>query len=479
VLDHVVAADRPALSEAWRRAHDEGIATVEARVVGGGRARFDFLDVTADHGVFVVVATEQDGAELGTADLESHALIPRHCRVLRDESGRICAVDATAELVLGWTPGELMAELPLTLFHPDDHERLIDTWMATLSDPANGHRCRARFLRPDRTSWRWLEITSVVDDATGQVATEMLDISDEMEAHEAVRAREQLLHRLAEALPIGVLQLDRDRTIRYKNDHLGVLLGYVDATTAVEQLRAIHGDDQPHVLAALHEGLDHGRDRDVVARVDGDSERVVRIITKALDAGNGEVTGVIVSVTDITAETHANRDLERRATFDALTGCLNRPAILARLEGALRDAAHGAPSRGTAAIYLDLDGFKPINDRLGHAVGDDVLQLVADRLRLATRGHDGVGRLGGDEFLVVCHDVGELDALKVARRIIEDLADAPTVAGLDLPVRASVGVAWTADGAVGADELVARADLAMYRAKRSATSAPQLWSAAN
>src|SRR5689334_11180660 len=82
VLDHVVAADRPALSEAWRRAHDEGIATVEARVVGGGRARFDFLDVTGAHGVFVVVATEQDGAQLGTADLESHALLPRHCRVL-------------------------------------------------------------------------------------------------------------------------------------------------------------------------------------------------------------------------------------------------------------------------------------------------------------------------------------------------------------------------------------------------------------
>ena len=143
VLDHVVAADRPAIGAAWRDAHVHGEATVSAEVLGGGTATFRFFDATAEHGKYIVVAVEDGDAKLVTANLESHALAPRHCRVLREESGTICEVDDAAELVLGWSPRELLAALPLTYFHPDDHLRIIDTWMAVLGDTSNRHRCRA------------------------------------------------------------------------------------------------------------------------------------------------------------------------------------------------------------------------------------------------------------------------------------------------------------------------------------------------
>jgi diguanylate cyclase (GGDEF)-like protein len=132
---------------------------------------------------------------------------------------------------------------------------------------------------------------------------------------------------------------------------------------------------------------------------------------------------------------------------------------------------------GTAVLFLDLDGFKAINDHRGHSVGDDVLQLVADRLRTATRGADDVGRLGGDEFLVVCHDVTEEGALKVADRIAQLVGRRANDVQLDAPLRVSVGVAWSAAGSVDAATLVGRADAAMYASKRAGIGEPHLWSA--
>ena len=474
-FDHMASPDRPAFGAAWRRSLTEGTADVTVQLVSGGTATLYIFDVNEHHGVHALVAVEHGGALMVSANQESHPLPPRHCRMLRDESGRITELDSVAESMLGWPARDLIGAAPLVQFHPDDHARVIDVWLSTLSDASNGHRCRARILRSDGT-WAWMELTTDnrLDDVTNpRVECEMLDVSDEMAAHEAVRAREQLLRRLAESLPHGVLQLDPDRQVVYKNDYLSHLLGESAATSSDQLFAATIADDQAIVHGAIGDALDHREDGDVTIRValSGDDERVMRVITKALVADSGAVSGVIVSVSDVSEETKMSRELERRATFDALTGCHNRASILSRLEASL----YPRGGDGTAVVFLDLDGFKGINDRCGHPVGDDVLRVVAECLMNATRGDDEVGRIGGDEFLVVCHDVSTVDAMHVAHRIAAQLARHRAVAGSYAPLRASIGVACATSDTLNADVLVARADEAMYASKRGGRGEPHLW----
>jgi diguanylate cyclase (GGDEF)-like protein len=165
-----------------------------------------------------------------------------------------------------------------------------------------------------------------------------------------------------------------------------------------------------------------------------------------------------ISVLDLAlSRDDALAELQRQANHDDLTGLLNRAGLHARWGG--------APDPATALLYVDLDGFKPINDALGHQAGDDVLVEVAARMRSVVRPEDDVVRLGGDEFAVVCPGAGPEQARAIAERLVDvvstpvDLPDGPTVA-----VSASVGV--TSAGS-SLDDLVARADAALYEAKRT------------
>jgi diguanylate cyclase (GGDEF)-like protein len=168
-------------------------------------------------------------------------------------------------------------------------------------------------------------------------------------------------------------------------------------------------------------------------------------------------------VADVTEARHAERALRRQALHDPLTGLPNRYLFLDRLQTAAARHAR-VPGRGTAVLYLDLDGFKPVNDGHGHETGDDLLREIAVRLVSAVRGTDTVGRLGGDEFGVVCEDTDEAAALDVAGRIQEAFGDEVLVADNAFRVRLSIGVALSPPNTV--DDLVGCADRAMYRAKQ-------------
>lgn len=162
----------------------------------------------------------------------------------------------------------------------------------------------------------------------------------------------------------------------------------------------------------------------------------------------------------------AHRDqLARTSQRDPLTDTPNRALLLDRLESALTMAQRrGARA---AVIFLDIDHFKQINDTLGHATGDAVLQRVARRLQAAVRDSDAVGRHGGDEFLVLLAEVSRrVDAAQIARKIIHDVAAPSLVQGHMLHVSVSVGIAIYPDDAQDAAALIAAADVAMYRAKR-------------
>jgi diguanylate cyclase (GGDEF)-like protein/PAS domain S-box-containing protein len=160
----------------------------------------------------------------------------------------------------------------------------------------------------------------------------------------------------------------------------------------------------------------------------------------------------------------ATEALEHRALHDDLTGLPNRTLLLDRIALALHRSARD--QAGVAVLFVDLDRFKNVNDTLGHAAGDVVLREVARRLQGVLRAGDTVGRLGGDEFLMVCADIGGVvDAMAVAARVSECLQPPVVFDSHELPVRASVGVALADGPHVAPDAIIRDADHAMYRAK--------------
>ncbi|MFP4514370.1 MAG: diguanylate cyclase, partial [Acidimicrobiales bacterium] len=309
-----------------------------------------------------------------------------------------------------------------------------------------------------------------------EVQLELVDISAEMEAQDEIRRRERLLDRLAEALPQAIVQFDRDGRVIYANRLVGELFG--ERVETVEPLLAATDPERRGEMASALEASLRGGDHDieVLLSVPGRAHPLIaEIVLRSLSGNGGEPDGFICCISDVTERARLRESLEIRATFDPLTGLHNRESTIRSLEAAVLGAGlGGASAPGLAAIFVDLDGFKNVNDSFGHAVGDEVLAEVAARLAGAVRGRDVVGRLGGDEFLVVCPDVGGVDdALAAADRIAATLEPGSAPDDPLRSTRASVGVAWTAGGEA-AESLMARADDAMYESKRGAGGRPVL-----
>jgi diguanylate cyclase (GGDEF)-like protein len=162
--------------------------------------------------------------------------------------------------------------------------------------------------------------------------------------------------------------------------------------------------------------------------------------------------------------------LEREAQSDPLTGLANRTLFLSRVEASLERKSGMA-----TVLFLDLDDFKAINDRAGHAAGDAVLVAAAGRIEASVRPGDIAARMGGDEFAVLLEDVDDHHGEQVAGRILDLLSEPVVVDGEELWVRSSVGIATAAAGSLGSGELLHRSDVAMYRAKEAGKSQMRVW----
>ena len=177
---------------------------------------------------------------------------------------------------------------------------------------------------------------------------------------------------------------------------------------------------------------------------------------------------------DITERKAFERELEHQSLHDSLTALPNRALLLDRLERALARAQR-VGSR-VAVLFIDLDRFKAVNDSLGHEAGDQVLLGVAERVPRALRAADTLARLSGDEFVVLCEDVAEQESVVViAERVLDELSTPFVVAGTEAYVSASIGIALTGPEPISASELLADADLAMYRAKERGKSVYELF----
>ena len=453
-LDAIESQDRVAVLRAYERARSSGSSAVAVRLVTGQRVQLHFADLRERHGVVVFAAVPDDGTL--PADEHRHDDdAPRVSWARLDGNGGLVEVGPAHERVLGWSPADAVDLEPAAMIHPDDHGRMIDNWLLVLTSPGEAHRYRARHLRGDG-SYAWVDITNLnrlEDPAHGDVFSEIVDVSDEMAAHERLREREQILRELTNALPVGVVVFDADRRTVHENGRLAAMVG----TPGVEGLlAAVTPADADALAAALEHVADGIAPEPIEVRLAGD--RVCRVTFRPLANRGG-----LACVDDVTEAVRLRHELEVRATFDSLTSCFSRSAIL----GALHHVAGTEP--GTGVVFVDLDRFKPVNDELGHAAGDELLAAVGERLREAVRDIDLVGRLGGDEFLVVCPGVADRAGVEAIAGRIEDALAAPMELGevhLVRP-RASIGVAWAPAG-TDAATLVATADASMYESKREA-----------
>ncbi len=260
-----------------------------------------------------------------------------------------------------------------------------------------------------------------------------------------------------------VLLMDPQGRVRYQSSSVRRMLGHVPSVEVIEDL--LHADDR-QVLTSLLTRARASTPDPVVARLrflhsDGTHRVLESMATDLTEDPN--VDGVILNSRDVTERRDLERRLSWRATHDTLTTLANRDLLIARVRRALV-SSNERPGPRPSVLFIDLDGFKTVNDTLGHSAGDDLLRLVAERLRHSTRGADLVARLGGDEFGVLLTGSTARSAQPVAVRILDALREPFDLQGSEVRVNGSIGIAEAKEG-VSVDDLLVQADLAMYAAK--------------
>ena len=285
-------------------------------------------------------------------------------------------------------------------------------------------------------------------------------------SEERVRAAEERFRTLVEQLPLVVYvdAIDDESSNIYSSPQVEAMLGYPLAEWKRDRelfVRILHPEDRETVLDAhrrAHEGDGLSLEYRLIAR-DG---RVVWVHDEArtIPGPSGEPVALQGYLLDITEKREAEERLRHQAFHDPLTGLPNRALFKQRVEEAIARSGPGGP--GVALLILDIDDFKTVNDRFGHMDADAVLYDVGSRLRVALPPTVTVARIGGDEFAALVEsDDPAGDAEKAAGAVCEALRAPTQMAGVEIFVTASIGVATGDD----VDGVFRRADLAMYRAK--------------
>jgi diguanylate cyclase (GGDEF)-like protein/PAS domain S-box-containing protein len=262
--------------------------------------------------------------------------------------------------------------------------------------------------------------------------------------------------------------LDGHGVVTYVSPSVERLLGYSpDALVGTDGMSAMWPDDvaaaRRQFRSLIARPGDQERAHLRVRHADGRLRRHDAVMLNLLD--DPAVRGIVVNQRDVTEQRLVADQLTYDASHDLLTGLDNRRAFLGTLDRLLDQSR--TSGRRLAVLYIDLDGFKQINDTHGHETGDDLLSRVADLLRASVLGGDVVGRLGGDEFAAVLRNIDSVDqAVAVTRRILDALSAPQPIGTRHVRAAASIGIAVSDTDEAGSGVLLHRADLAMYAAKR-------------
>jgi diguanylate cyclase (GGDEF)-like protein/PAS domain S-box-containing protein len=304
------------------------------------------------------------------------------------------------------------------------------------------------------------------------------DVSEAKRAETALKESEERVRLLLDSTGEAIYGIDLNGDCSFANPACARLLGYAGAEALLgkNMHRLIHhsyagGAPMPveecRIYKAYREGKPMHVEDEVLWRADGSSFPAEYWSYPQI--ARGSISGAVVTFVDITQRRQAEETIKHMATHDSLTDLPRMPLCRDRLEMAINAARRNEAMVGV--IFLDLDGFKGVNDGYGHEAGDEVLREVARRMRSVLRDTDTVARIGGDEFLLIAAELRSVDnAAEIARKLIARIGEPIALQELRLRVGASLGIALYPGDADTVDELVRLSDQAMYEAKRGGKS---------
>ncbi|MDO6561325.1 sensor domain-containing protein [Paraglaciecola chathamensis] len=282
---------------------------------------------------------------------------------------------------------------------------------------------------------------------------------------------------LASMLPMGILQTDSEWQTDYVNQRwLEITDCKVGEVHGLGWMQFFHPDEAEELLIQMHNSINDGHEfiRECQLKYQQDYKWVMLHATPIIDP-QGRVKGLIATVSDFSKQHEAEERLRDMAEKDPLTGLSNRACFFDRLNHALdRVERHGS----LALLALDLDGFKHINDTLGHDVGDFILIEVAKRLRKSLRVEDTICRVGGDEFLLIIEGLEDASIVAtLAEKLLHVLEEPYQLGSKEIFISTSIGISFSVTGRkTTSKNLLKQADLALYRAKDSGRNNYQYYS---